>query len=197
MICPRKKQKNSIYNRDFIQEILAEYIITHGTFDTPEFREAAEKLKCSDRLNCAENLGLFPKGVNAEYIYSVQKSDWMLTIANKEGRVFGLPRIGSSPSLMQEVTFMILNPNSEHLQDAINYITEVVKYQSDKEHTFIFREGTGKYSDSGLISQLLALCEDSKLYFTYQSLATSAVLTSPIVFLIVSAGMALQRRWDR
>ncbi len=35
------------------------------------------------------------------------------------------------------------------------------------------------------------------LKLDYQSLATSAVLTSLIVFLIVSAGMALQRRWDR
>lgn len=160
-------EKFYIFTRDFIQEILAEYIVTHGSFDTPEFREAAEKLKCSDRLNCAENLGLFPKGVNAEYIYSVQKSDWMLTIANKEGRVFGLPRIGSSPSLMQDVTFMSLNPSSEHLQDAINYINEVVKYQSDNENTFIFREDTGKYSESTLIKPLLALCEDSKLYFAY------------------------------
>ena len=35
------------------------------------------------------------------------------------------------------------------------------------------------------------------LKLDYQSLATSAVLTSLIVFLIVTAGMALQRRWDR
>ena len=35
------------------------------------------------------------------------------------------------------------------------------------------------------------------LKLDYQSLATSAVLTSMIVFLIVIAGMALQRRWDR
>ena len=35
------------------------------------------------------------------------------------------------------------------------------------------------------------------LKLDYQSLATSAVLTSMIVFLIVIAGIALQRRWDR
>ncbi len=35
------------------------------------------------------------------------------------------------------------------------------------------------------------------LKLDYQSLATSAVLTSLLVFLIVIAGMALQRRWDR
>lgn len=35
------------------------------------------------------------------------------------------------------------------------------------------------------------------LKLDYQSLATSAVLTSLIVFLIVISGMSLQRRWDR
>ncbi|MGN1422282.1 MAG: antitoxin VbhA family protein, partial [Oscillospiraceae bacterium] len=59
--------------------------------------------------------------------------------------------------------------NSEHLQDAINYLTEVIKYQSENEDTFIFREEAGKYSESPVIKPLLELCSDTELYFTYPS----------------------------
>lgn len=162
-------ERVNIFNKDLIEDVLAEYIITHDSFDTPEFRSFAEKLKSSERLNSATNMGLFPTGVNVDYLVSLRQSDMLVAIGNKEGRVFGIPRIGSEASLMQDVTFMSINPNSEHLQDAINYITEVVKYQSENAETFVFREETGKYSESPVIKPLLKLCSETELYFTYPS----------------------------
>ncbi|MGN1338933.1 MAG: hypothetical protein ACI4WS_01445 [Oscillospiraceae bacterium] len=162
-------EKVHIFNNDLIDDALAEYIITHGSFDTPEFRSFAEKLNSSERLNSAKNIGLFAKGVNIDNLFSLRQSDMLVVLGNNEGRVFGIPRIGSNASLMQDVTFMSINPNSEHLQDAINYITEVVKYQSENEDTFIFREDAGKYSGSPVIKPLLKLCSDTDLYFAYPS----------------------------
>ena len=162
-------EKVHIFNNDLIEDVLAEYIITHNSFDAPEFRSFAEKLKSSERLNSAKNIGLFTKDVNIDCSFSLRQSDMLIILGNYEGRVFGIPRIGSEASLMQDVTFMSVNPNSEHLQDAINYITEVVKYQSENEDTFIFREEAGKYSESPVIKPLLKLCSDTKLYFTYPS----------------------------
>ncbi|MGN0700112.1 MAG: hypothetical protein ACI4J8_03835 [Oscillospiraceae bacterium] len=162
-------EKVHIFNNDLIDDVLAEYIITHSSFDTPEFRLFAEKLKSSERLNSAKNIGLFAKGVNIDNLFSLRQSDMLVVLGNNEGRVFGIPRIGSEASLMQDVTFMSINPNSEHLQDAINYITEVVKYQFENEDTFIFREEAGKYSESPVIKPLLKLCFDTELYFTYPS----------------------------
>lgn len=162
-------EKVKLFNKDLIEDVLAEYIINNGSFETPEFRTFAEKLKSSERLNSAINMGLFPKGVNVDYSFSLWGSDMLIILGKNEGRVFGLPRIASEASLMQDVTFMSINPNSEHLQDAINYMTEVVKYQSENEDTFIFREEAGKYSESPVIKPLLKLCSDTELYFTYPS----------------------------
>lgn len=162
-------EKIHIFNNDLIEDILAEYIITHNSFDAPEFRLFAEKLKNSERLNPAKNIGLFAKGVNIDCSFSLRQSDMLIILGNYEGRVFGLPRIASGASLMQDVTFMSINPSSEHLQDAINYITEVIKYQSENVDTFIFREEVGKYSEVPVINPLLKLCSDTKLYFTYPS----------------------------
>lgn len=162
-------EKVHIFNNDLIDDVLAEYIITHDSFDTPDFRLFAEKLNNSERLNSAKNIGLFAKGVNIDNLFSLRQSDMIVVLGNNEGRVFGIPRIGSEASLMQDVTFMSINPNSGHLQDAINYITEVVKYQSENEDTFIFREYAGKYSESPVIKPLLKLCSDTELYFTYPS----------------------------
>ncbi|MGN0596488.1 MAG: hypothetical protein ACI4J1_04075 [Ruminiclostridium sp.] len=162
-------EKVHIFNNDLIEDVLSEYIITHNSFDTPEFRLFAEKLKSSERLNSAKNIGLFTQGVDIDCSFSLRQSDMLIILGNYEGRVFGLPRIDSEASLIQDVTFMSINPNSEHLQDAINYITEVVKYQSENEDTFIFREEAGKYSEIPVIKPLLKLCSDTKLYFTYPS----------------------------
>lgn len=162
-------EKVHIFNNDLIEDVLAEYIITHDKFDTPEFRIFAEKMKSSERLNPTKNLGVFAKGVNPEYLCSIRQSDMLIVLSGYDGGVFGIPRIGSEASLMQDVTFMSINPNSEHLQDAINYITEVVKYQSENEDTLIFREEAGKYSEIPVIKPLLKLCSDTKLYFTYPS----------------------------
>lgn len=162
-------EKVHIFNNDLVEDVLSEYIITHNSFDAPEFRLFAEKLKGSERLNPAKNLGVFAKGVNPELLCSIRQSDMLVMLSGCEGSVFGIPRIGSEASLMQDVTFMSINPSSEHLQDAINYITDVVKYQSENEDTFIFREEAGKYSEIPVIKPLLKLCSDTKLYFTYPS----------------------------
>ena len=162
-------EKVHIFNNDLIEDVLSEYIITHNSFDAPEFRLFAEKLKGSERLNPAKNLGVFAKGVNPEFLCSIRQSDMLVMLSGYDGSVFGIPRIGSEASLMQDVTFMSINPSSEHLQDAINYITEVVKYQSENEDAFIFREDAGKYSEIPVIKPLLKLCSDTKLYFTYPS----------------------------
>ena len=84
-----------------------------------------------------------------------------------EYRVSGLPCISEPNVIISDVTFLSVNPSSEHLSDALDYIERLTSHQLTEPNTFIFKEGEGNYTDSGTVKQMIGLCENAQVYFSY------------------------------
>lgn len=150
---------------------LARHVMMHDSFDTAEFRAAAERMKNSGLMN--------HKGTYAPKV-SVQSDDVLMLMTGndmirsyfsklyeREYRVSGLPCISESNVIIPDVTFLSVNPASDHLSDALDYIERLTSHQLTEPNTFIFKEGEGNYTDSGTVKQMIGLCENAQVHFSY------------------------------
>ncbi|MGN0699640.1 MAG: hypothetical protein ACI4J8_01425, partial [Oscillospiraceae bacterium] len=160
----------------YIREILSEYIMTHDSFDTPEFRAAAEKIKNSNRTNFAasdyewliaakyNNPLIFESTfmiLNRESSYSFEQSGAPFYSAT------GTPCISNQNVLQPNVIFLCVNPNSEHLDDALDYITKITEHQMTNPDRFVLTPENGVYSDNDTVRQMTELYNSAEVYFTY------------------------------
>lgn len=150
---------------------LSRYVMTHDSFDTAEFRDAAEKMKNSALLN---RNGTYTPKVTAQsekVLMLMTGIDTVRTYFSKlyerEYRVSGMPCISEQNVIIPDVTFLSVNPASEHLSDALDYIERLTSHQLAEPNTFIIKEGEGNYTDSGTVKQMIGLCENAQVYFSY------------------------------
>ncbi len=150
---------------------LSRYVTTHDSFDTAEFRAAAERMKGSEVMN---HKGTYrPQvSVQSEKVLMLMTGIDMVRsyypkLYEREYRVSGLPCISEPDMIIPDVTFLSVNPASEHLSDALDYIERLTSHQLTELNTFIFKEGEGNYTDSGTVKQMIGLCENAQVYFSY------------------------------
>lgn len=150
---------------------LARYVMTNTSFDTAEFRAAAERIKNSGLLN---SRGTYRPAVSAQsekVLMLMTGNDTIRTyfsqLYEREYRVSGMPCISEPNVILPEVAFVSVNPASEHLSDALDYIERLTSYQLTVPNTFILKAGEGSYTDSGTVKQMIALCENAQVHFSY------------------------------
>ncbi len=150
---------------------LAHYVMTHDSFDTAEFRDAAEKMKNSALLN---RNGTYTPKVTAQSEKVLMLMTGIDTVRSyfsklyeREYRVSGIPCISEPNVIIPDVTFVSVNPASEHLSDALDYIEKLTSYQLTVPNTFILKADEGTYTDSGTVKQMIVLCENARVHFSY------------------------------
>ena len=169
-------KKSIFHSYIYIDEILKEYIMTHDSFDTPEFRSFAEKLKKSSRVNFAApeykrmvsgdyNNPLFME--STQIILGVENSYSFKESGAQNYSVSGIPCISDKNVLLPNVIFLCVNPESEHLGNAIDYISKIAAYQMTNPDQFVLIRENGAYSDNETVRQMSELYNSAEVYFTY------------------------------
>lgn len=169
----------SIFNAyTYTDEMLKEYVMTHDSFDTPEFRTTAEKLKKSGEVNYTAPE--YKMMVSADYNNPLFLESTLMILGvensysfNESGAplysVSGIPCISSKNVLLPNVIFLCVNPESEHLKDALDYISKIAAYQMTNPDRFVLNRENGVYSDNETVRQMTELYESAEVYFTYPS----------------------------
>ena len=158
--------------------MLKEYVMTHDSFDTPEFRTTAEKLKKSGEVNYTAPE--YKMMVSADYNNPLFLESTLMILGvensysfNESGAplysVSGIPCISSKNVLLPNVIFLCVNPESEHLKDALDYISKIAAYQMTNPDCFVLTRENGVYSDNETVCQMTELYESAEVYFTYPS----------------------------
>ena len=88
---------------------------------------------------------------------------------DRDFKVSGIPCISEPNVLIPNVIFLSVNPNSEHLDDALDYISKLTQYQLTEPNTFVLKEDEGEYTDSETVRQMIKLCTNAQIHFTYPS----------------------------
>lgn len=151
----------------FTADILMDYVIKNDSFDTLEFRAAAEKLKNSKRLNMAVGGYTSSTLLNSEKQLMSLYSNSVIENYDRDFKVSGIPCISEANVLIPNVIFLSVNPSSEHLEDALDYIEKLVRYQTTVPNTFVLQENEGVYSESETVKQMLTLCSKADIHFNY------------------------------
>ena len=154
--------------------ILTDYVTKHDSFDTEEFRAAAEKLKKLKSLSRDSSHDTTTGLTSDEQLMGWYSLDVLRMFSGsginfyaREFKVSGIPCISEPNTLVPVVTFLSVNPNSEHLSDALDYIERLTQYQLTEPNTFIFKAEEGNYTDSETVKQMIDLCADAKIHFRY------------------------------
>ena len=160
----------------YTDEILKEYVMSHDSFDTPEFRNTAEKLKKSGRVNFAAPE--YKMMVSGDYdnplflestlmILGVENSYSFKESGAQNYSVTGIPCVSGKNVLLPNVIFLCANPDSEHLSDALDYISKIADYQMKNPDQFVLTQENGVYSDNDTVRQMAELHNSAEVYFTY------------------------------
>lgn len=154
---------------NYTQTILMDYLMKQNSFDTVEFRNAAKKLKETVRLNYAvlnhEQQGLLNRD---EHLLSMYTNDLLLKYgAGQEFTVSGIPCIYDNNVMLINVVFLCVNPYSEHLSYALDYISNLAEYQLTNPNQFVLTSENGVYSETKTVQQMIDLCESSDICFSY------------------------------
>lgn len=88
---------------------------------------------------------------------------------DRDFKVSGIPCINEPNVLIPDVIFLSVNTNSEHLEDALDYIVRLTQYQLTEPNTFVLKENEGVYADNETVRQMLKLCTNAQVHFTYPS----------------------------
>ena len=172
-----KDTSKSFFNSyAYTDEILKEYVMTHDSFDTAEFRAAAEKIKQSSRINFAASdyqamtSGDYENPLFLEstlMILGVENSYSFMQSGAPDYSVTGVPCVSNKNVLLPNVIFLCANPNSEHLNDALDYISKIAEYQLTNPDQFVLTLENGVYGDNDTVRQMTELYNSAEVYFTY------------------------------
>lgn len=173
-LSPEEYGKTNYTSFAMKSNILTDYVTKYDSFDTEEFRAAAENLKKLKSLNRDSSHDTTTGVASDEQLmcwYSVDVlrtfSDSIMNFYDRDFKVSGIPCIFEPNMLVPVVTFLSVNPNSEHLSDALDYIERLTQYQLTEPNTFIFKAEEGNYTDTETVKQMIDLCAEAKIHFRY------------------------------
>lgn len=171
-----EKSKSLFFAYTYTDEILREYVMTHDSFDTAEFRAAAEKIKQSIRVNFAA--AGYKSMISADYENPLFLESTLMILGRENSYSFeqsgapyysaiGIPCISNKNVLQPNVIFLCVNPNSEHLDDALDYISKITEYQLTNPDQFVLTQENGVYTDNETVRQMAQLYNSAEVYFAY------------------------------
>lgn len=160
-----------------IQNLLIQYLSVYNDFDTPVFREAAglikEKINISVPGKFPEYLPVINNALNsAAFIGSyddvlfVTQYDIDTAIYEAERGVFNavpLPDISGGGNTAT-CAFLAVNPASDNIDAALDYISSLSEYLTDKKNRFLIADRS-TYSDTECMTDICGIYEKAHIGF--------------------------------
>ncbi|MGN0597455.1 MAG: ABC transporter substrate-binding protein [Ruminiclostridium sp.] len=160
------------------QNLLIGYMAEHDTFDTPAFRSFAqlskEKINMQDMTayppyfpvtNLAQNR-LYEKDGENMFLFSYHRDAgsavWMSGF--NSFRFAPVPSIDHSEKSGATCAFITVNPSSDNLEAALDYISSLAEYLSERENSFMLADKVSYSMNEGLES-LYSLYENAQIGF--------------------------------
>ena len=185
-------EQGSISTYLIVDELFKQYLSSYDTFDTEIFRNYAKQIRLlyeelgsisKSRANiisvipainmdkehyCTkEQLDAIP---NFFYEYNSHVSQLFNFYAERLGEadvfgISGVPRIVEEGGNVGFVTFLAVNPQSEHLDIVLDYISAFCKHMITQKDTFLL-EDASMYTNTPFIKEAYEVYKDGALFFS-------------------------------
>ena len=139
------------------EQIFGQYLQRYDTFDTQLLREYAEQFKkCKSWVLNGSIFDLRPKfetrtSVDFYYDYCVYQwylHDYKESLGDWDAiGMAGVPKMEEGMANVGTLTFLMVNPQSENLEDALQYVSDFSKYMLKKKDSLILADET-TYTDT-------------------------------------------------
>lgn len=160
---------------DLAREFCNQYLALYHEFDTEEFRIHASRLRKSRELgwNAEEYISVLEplkKGIIPDYYFTDWHaiSSYQLLIDSLENSdIYGvaeIPKISEEVGNTATVVFLVVNPMSQKLDTALEYITAYAKYMMTVKNSFLLSDRT-TYSEAPFVQELYTLFSNAEFYF--------------------------------
>ena len=175
----RKEDEELFYASIYMlkEQFLAQYLSKYNTFDTEEFRAGARQLReiVAEQgewgihlkfFNEIRNQGQIPE-FYYEYIVSTGTINVYYDKLGAESArlgVFGLPKLSDGIGNVGTIAFMAVNPKSDNLETALDYISDFARYMVTKQNSFIL-EDKSMYDNTPFIMDAYEMYANAEVYF--------------------------------
>ncbi len=165
----------ALQNYQLTQNVFFQYLAHNKSFDTEIFRNTA-KLLC-ERANISAPSAVYPAytdemsnlffgnsdGFLFSYIYNIdeQKSN-----ADFCGKMHAIPtpNINGSEKNAATCVYLAINPSSDNLEAALDYISSLCEYLGKMHNSFVLKDKAG-YDDSVYVNDVYQIYENSEICF--------------------------------
>ncbi|MCL2079095.1 MAG: hypothetical protein FWH17_04530 [Oscillospiraceae bacterium] len=161
------------YSTAFRDQLLYKYLREDGTFDTPQFRSSAEAFRETVNLKIPEGTAHESDSLyNTEFLFS----HYISPFGSVNGVLYRfdtdaadkfdvIPILGTSGNPSAYTEFLCVNPYSDNLDAALEFISSVCQYRLGIKNSFYLTD-MDTYSDSQLTRKLYALYESAVIDFS-------------------------------
>ncbi len=146
-------EKYNYFGEYFRRQMIFQYTSKFDSFDTNEFRSLAELIKnkfnytkgyelISHVSSCNDSL------INGYLDYFLFDSgqpfmlDYKSVINNDRIGFSSLPKLYPDVAAPADISFIVVNPNSDNLDETLNYIRQLAKYLMDRKDLMVFSDIT-------------------------------------------------------
>lgn len=172
-----KEELLSVSMHLLTEQFLAQYLSKYDTFDTEEFRNCAGQLR--EIIQKYGNWGItltIDNGIEMNqqvpdfyyrYIIStgnIERYYSKLKEASEQLGVIGLPSISAEIGNVGTIAFLAVNPESDNLETALEYVSAFAKYMVTKQDSFIL-EDENMYTDTPFMKEAYELYANAEVYF--------------------------------
>ncbi len=170
----QEKYGNSAYI--LTEALFMQYLLYNNSFDTPEFRQAAELLKTA--MNHTDGRYINPFGSDAAVLELMSgKTDnfysnmslyrqFMRYMSTPGLKAVRPPCVIPSDKSMANLIFMCVNPASKNLEAATDYISSLVQYIQTQQNTCLLADKS-TYSDTDTAMSMYSVAENAEVGFAY------------------------------
>ncbi len=157
-----------------IEHFCSQYLSVYDTFDTDVFRSYAKQLRDSRETGWTDPefkdvTNVSPNKVPEFYFWKVYGMFQFENLAEILGTMdvygtAGVPNISGRSGNTAYVSFLVVNPNSENKEKALEYISAYAKHLLKEENTFML-EDVSTYTDTPFIKEMYETFSDANVCF--------------------------------
>ena len=156
------------------EQLFGQYLQRYDTFDTQLLREYAEHFKKGKSWGFQtlifKHMNEIPKKTVSDFYYNYIVYQWDLHDYKKKlgdldiMGLAGVPKMEEGMANTGTLTFLMVNPQSEKLEDALQYISDFSKYMLKKKDSLILADET-TYTDTPFMKDAYELYANGAIQF--------------------------------
>jgi hypothetical protein len=171
----------SVHCYQLTQQLLFDYLTKYDSFDTVAFRDFAQFAKSNMNIsdfpqympitNTAENNLIYGDANGRDYFlfgYS-REASWQKNYAGSDFmRAVAAPSIEKGEKNPVTCAFITVNPNSDNLSSALDYVGSLADYLSVQENSLILSDKS-TYTETEYMTDLYRIYENGEMCFNVSS----------------------------